>query len=299
MELRHLKYFVAVAETLSFRYASERLHVAQPAISRQIKDLEGAIGARLFDRNTGGTKLTEAGAVLLEEAREILERVEIAVELTQNAAAGRRGHLHIAGMGSFSVGLMSDALAKFRLEYPKVQVSLHDLGYRDLLTELQAGTVHMGFSFEMQDSHLGDEFETEIVAESSVHVALSQHHPLAQRRSLSFADLNSEDILCVGESDVRDMHRRVTQQLFSNRNIRHAPIKWVVTPDLLMTMVSGNYGISLVFPNFFRIFPKVVLLPLDETGDDLKIRLSAVWRKNTQARLVRNFVDLLKKSNQE
>jgi len=296
VELRHLKYFVAVAETLNFRQAAERLHVAQPALSRQIKDLEERIGARLFDRNTGGTKLTDAGTVLLEEAREILERVEIAAELTQSAAAGLRGHLHIAGMGSMSVALLADALSQFKIEYPRVQVSLHDLGHRDLLTELQAGTVQLGFSFELQ-GNIADEFETETVAESVVHVALSKHHPLAQRSSVSLKDLCSEDILCVGDNDMRDMHTRATRGLFSLRKIRHTPIKWIVSPDLLMTMVSGNYGVSLVFPRFAITYPHIVLLPLEETGDDLKISLSAVWRKNTQARLVRNFVDLLKEVN--
>ncbi|MDQ8193061.1 LysR family transcriptional regulator [Coraliomargarita sp. SDUM461004] len=296
MELRHLKYFVAVAETLNFRHASERLHVAQPALSRQIRDLEESIGARLFDRNTGGTRLTEAGAVLLEEAREILERVDVAVELTQSAAAGRRGNLHIAGMGSMSVGLLADALAEFRIEYPKVQVSLHDLGFRDLLTELQAGTVHLGFSFQMQGK-LPDGFDSEVVAESVLHVALSQYHPLAQRTVVSLQDLCSEDIFCVGDRDFRDMHTRLTEGLFSVRKIRHTPVKWVVTADLLMAMVSGNYGVAFVFPRFAKIYPHLVLLPLQETGDDLKITLSAVWRKNTQARLVRNFVNLLKKTN--
>jgi len=296
MEFRHLKYFVALAETLNFRQASERLRVAQPALSRQIKDLENEIGARLFDRDTGGTQLTEAGAVLLEEAREIIDHVETAVELTQSAAAGQRGHLHIAGMGSMSVGLLAIALSRFKQEYPRVQVSLHDIGFRDLLTELRAGAVHLGFSFGMHGA-VSDEFETEVVAKLVLRVALSENHPLASQSSISLKDLSAEELLCVGDMGFRDFHTRLTSEIFLTRKIRHQPIKRVVTPELMMAMVSGNYGVSLVFSRFANTYPHIALLPLDETGDDLTTNLSAVWRKNANARLARNFVDILRDAN--
>jgi DNA-binding transcriptional LysR family regulator len=84
--------------------------------------------------------------------------------------------------------------------------------------------------------------------------------------------------------------------MFLVRKVRHLPIKRVVTPDLLMAMVSGNYGVSLVFPRFANTYPHIVILPLEETGDDLAISLSAVWRKNANARLARSFVDILQKT---
>ena len=93
MELRHLRYFVVVAETLNYRRAAEQLRVAQPALSRQIKDLEHAVGARLLDRNTGGVRLTDAGSILLDEARDILERVAMAGAAARETAGGRGGRL--------------------------------------------------------------------------------------------------------------------------------------------------------------------------------------------------------------
>ncbi|WP_269522871.1 LysR family transcriptional regulator [Coraliomargarita parva] len=297
MDLRHLRYFIAVAEALNYRQAAERLHVAQPALSRQVKQLEDAIGAKLLERDTGGTSLTEAGAVFLEEARDILERVEMAGELTRSAAEGRRGHLHIAGIGSLSVGLLAQALSAFRQAYPKVEVSLHDIGYRDLLTELRSGSVHLGFSFNAR-KHIPEDMEQEIVAQSVTHIALSVEHPLAQRKSIRLRELSDETIFCIGEADYRDLHARITHSILDGRKIRHHPVKRIASPDLMMAMIAGNYGVSLVFPRFANVYPRIRLLPLDEQGEDLQIRLSAVWRRNTQARLARNFVEVLRTTNQ-
>lgn len=295
MEFRQLKYFVAVAETLNFRRAAERVNIAQPALSRQIKDLESGIGVKLFERDTGGTHLTEAGAVLLEEARDIMERIDMATEMTQSAAAGRLGHLHIAGIGSMSIGLLSAGLSNFRTKYPNVEVSLHDLGLRDLLTELRTGTVHLGFSFDPY-TRIGSEFDSVKVVKSRACVAMSVHHPLASQEAVSLNDLFNDDIFCVGKFDIRDLHRHITQEIFSVRKIHHRPIKLVASLELMMTMLAGNYGVSIVFPRFFTAVPQIVLKPIVEEGEaeDLDIYLSAVWRRNLNTNLVNNFVEILR-----
>lgn len=292
MELRHLKYFIAVAETLNFRRAAERLNVAQPALSRQIKDLESSISVKLLDRDTGGTRLTEAGVVLLEEARDIMERIDMAREMARDAQAGRRGHLQIAGLGSMSLGLLSDTLSRFRVAYPKVDVSLHDIGYRDLMSELRAGSVHLGFSF---DPNLREtrEFKSVQVVKSRARIAMSVQHPLAKQDLVSLKDFDEDHIFCIGKAGMYDLHRRVTQSILSERNIYHKPLKFVANLELMMTMLAGNYGVSLVFPRFFGDIPQVVIKPILEDGDDLEIFLSAVWRRNLQSTLVNNFVEIL------
>ena len=91
-----------------------------------------------------------------------------------------------------------------------------------------------------------------------------------------------------------DLHRRVTQSILSERNIYHKPLKFVANLELMMTMLAGNYGVSLVFPRFFGDISQVVIKPILEDGDDLEIFLSAVWRRNLQSTLVNNFVEILK-----
>ncbi|WPJ96451.1 LysR substrate-binding domain-containing protein [Coraliomargarita algicola] len=293
MELRHLKYFIAVAETLNFRRAAERLNVAQPALSRQIKDLEDSISVQLLERDTGGTRLTEAGSVLLEEARDIMERIDMAREMARDAQAGRRGHLHIAGLGSMSLGLLSDTLAKFRVMYPSVDVSLHDIGHRDLISELRAGNVHLGFSFD-PNILLTREFDSVHVVKSRARIAMSVRHPLAQEEAVSLKDFDDDHIFCIGKAGIYDLHRRITQSILSERSIHHKPLKYVANLELMMALLAGNYGVSLVFPRFFGETSQIVLKPILEDGDDLEIFLSAVWRRNLQPKLVNNFVEILR-----
>ncbi len=293
MELRHLKYFIAVAETLNFRRAAERLKVAQPALSRQIKDLESSISVKLLERDTGGTRLTEAGAVLLEEARDIMERIDMAREMARDAQAGRRGHLHIAGLGSMSLGLLSDTLSRYRIAYPTVDVSLHDIGHRDLMSELRMGNVHLGFSFD-PNLQLTREFDSVHVVKSRARIAMSVHHPLAKEDAVSLKDFDDDHIFCIGKAEIYDLHRRVTQNILSERSIYHKPLKFVANLELMMTLLAGNYGVSLVFPRFFGAIPQIVLKPIIEDGDDLELFLSAVWRRNLQPKLVNNFVEILR-----
>src|SRR5262245_60235793 len=127
MELRHLRYFVAVAEALSFRGAAERLRVAQPALSKQIRDLEDECGARLFDRNTSRVRMTDAGAVLLEEARQLLAQANRLPALVRDAAQGRRGRLIIGNIGSLTAGFLPASLAAFHAKFPDVDVTLIEL----------------------------------------------------------------------------------------------------------------------------------------------------------------------------
>lgn len=293
MELRHLKYFIAVAESLNFRRAAERLRVAQPALSRQIRDLENDIGVKLLERNTGGTVLTEAGAVLLEEARDIMERVEMAEEMTQNAAAGREGRLTIAGFGSLTAGLLSKSLLEFRKQYPKVDVTLNDIGLRDLLTELHSGSVHLGFSFDA-DKPAASEFVYTRVLESTAMIAMSPDHPMANRSSLQLKDLHDQQFLCVGEVGIHDLHRRLTKDILEARKIAHNPIKRVGGIDLLMALVASDYGIAIIFPPFSNEFPHITAKPIEDTGADLQLQLFAVWRVNAHAQLASNFVEILK-----
>src|SRR3954470_17700247 len=120
MELRHLRYFVAVGEALNFRKAAERLRVAQPALSSQIQDLEADVGARLFDRNTAGVRLTDAGGAFLAEVRQILAHAERAGTVAREAARGRRGRLIVGYFAPIFMGLMPGSLKAFREKYPEV-----------------------------------------------------------------------------------------------------------------------------------------------------------------------------------
>src|SRR5271163_1664938 len=126
MELRHFRYFIAVAEESSLGRAAHRLHVSQPALSQQISDLEDELGLKLFTRNSRGVELTEAGRVFLIGGRRVLVAAKDAAERAQEAAKGERGRLVIGSLGAATVSFLTGVLSRFREEHPLVEISLTD-----------------------------------------------------------------------------------------------------------------------------------------------------------------------------
>lgn len=292
MELRHLRYFVAVAEALSFRRAAERLRVAQPALSKQIKDLEEAVGARLLDRNTSGVMLTDAGVVLLDEARDVLERVEMAASAAREAAAGRVGKLTVGNVGALAAGFLPATLSAFHAKYPQVEVNLHELSLPDQLAALQAGTIQVGFTIDAGAS-LSRGLQWAEVLESRVAVVMARDHPQARAARVSLAELADEQFLCIGETERHSLHRQRLQAIFAARGIKPRPMRRVNGYESLIAMVAGDQGLSILLPEL-RNVENIVFRRIKEDGDDLVVRLSAVWRQGTHSQLAGNFVEVLR-----
>jgi DNA-binding transcriptional LysR family regulator len=292
MEFRHLRYFVAVAETLNYRRAAAHLRVAQPALSKQIKSLEDEIGARLFNRNTGGVTLTDAGAVLLEEARDILERVEMAAVATREAEAGRGGRLAIGSLGTLSASFLPASLAVFRTRFPRVEIDLHEAAMPEQIDALKAGVIQLGFATAELVS-IPPEFESTEVLVSRFAVGMSREHRLARKSSVSLAESADEPFLCIGGS-THDLHQKIMEAIFASRKIRHRPFKRVNGFESLVALIAGGHGLSmlLAFP-VSRGHDEIVFRPIKEDGEDLIVRLLAVWRKSGRSQLARNFVDVL------
>jgi DNA-binding transcriptional LysR family regulator len=146
MELRHLRYFVAVCEALSFTKAAAQLRIAQPALSRQVQDLEDEIGVDLLKRSPRGVTITAGGKLFLEEAREVLKRTDESVEKVRALARGEYGELHAGYAPSPTVEILPPALAAFQKAFPRVRVLLHDLSQRELIDGLQDGTLAASLS---------------------------------------------------------------------------------------------------------------------------------------------------------
>lgn len=158
MELRQLRYFVAVAEERSFSRAAQRLHVSQPPLSTQIMGLEQELGTRLLDRSNRGVSLTPAGAIFLEEMRAVLARIEHAKTRTQQAGRGDAGRLAIGFVSIADYGVLPPALKDFRTRFPAVEVQLHELTTDAQIRELRAGRLDLGIALgPIQSSDLAFE----------------------------------------------------------------------------------------------------------------------------------------------
>src|ERR687894_2946185 len=178
MELRRLRYFVVVAEELSFNRAAQRLHISQPPLSNQIKQLEEELGVLLFKRTSRGVKMTEAGEVLLEEARRIFVQVDQTVRVVQRVGHGEVGRLTLGFVPSASNEVLPPILRAFRYRFPGVELFLREMRPDRVVQRLHDKQIDVGFLYlPLDDASLN----IERVSREPLVLALAESHPLASR----------------------------------------------------------------------------------------------------------------------
>jgi len=188
MELRHLRYFVAVGEEQHYGRAAERLRVAQPALSRQIQDLEEEVGFKLFDRLPRGVKISAAGKSLLNDARRILQEVDDATACAKRIAAGQSGTLRLGYVQSLSWrGVVPESLRHFREHRPDAELQLKPLSSSEQFPAVQSGTLDAGYVYTMATAvpELG-QFE---VGSVNLLLATPNDHPIKKRKQLRLKNL--------------------------------------------------------------------------------------------------------------
>jgi DNA-binding transcriptional LysR family regulator len=216
MELRHLRYYVAVAEALSFTKAAVRLHVAQPALSRQVSDLEEELGVDLLKRNSHGVVLTEEGKLFLDEARGILKRADESVTKVRALARGEFGELQVGYVPPLDLHILPRALAEFQKTTPGVKVVLHDMGSDEICNELRNGMLHLGLMMQpSEESTAGIEFEE--VGRYPFFVAMVPGHPLSRMKKISLETLAKQPLVVLGRRRNSEFHR-ILKRLFAPRH---------------------------------------------------------------------------------
>src|SRR3989449_3844100 len=191
MELRHLRYFIGVAEEENVSRAALKLHVSQPALSRQIRDLEEELGFLLLERSAKSVRLTEAGRAFLTEARAVLQRAEDAVKAARAIATGGSGELHVGYAPSLTARILPQTLRAFQAELPNVRVRLHDLSTEEMLAGLRDGKLQIAFMVRPTAAMLRGLYFEEL-ARDRICVAVAPKHPLARRRALTLAEVARE-----------------------------------------------------------------------------------------------------------
>ncbi|EIP99240.1 transcriptional regulator [Opitutaceae bacterium TAV1] len=297
MELRHLRYFAAVAQESSFRRAATRLHVAQPALSKQIRDLEHEVGVELLERDTTGARLTDAGTVFLAEVERVLEQVRQAVEFAREAKQGKRGQLTIGNVGTMSASFMPASLAAFREKYPDVDVALREMRSLDQINALTSGTIQIGFAGSIGTAIPEEDVEMLPVLQSPMRVILARAHPLAANPTLSFTQLLDERLLGVADPKrVGPDHGELIRGLFTKRGMRPGIVKRVDSLESLLALVAGQQGVSIM-PHIISTHHAdgIVSRSIREGGPELMFHLWAVWRRGETSQIAHNFIDVLRK----
>ena len=207
MELRHLRYFVAVAEAENvLRAATQKLHVSQPAVSRQIRDLEDELGVQLFERTGKAVALTDAGRVFLREARAVLERTDEAVKNLRDFARAGETELNVGYSPTPGAQIVPAVLRAFQQAMPAVHVKLHDWSNEQIAVGLRDGRLKVALvARPLKRGGFGG-FRFEEMLREQIRLAVPPNHPFARRRFISLADAAQEPFIGLTHEDYPDYH---------------------------------------------------------------------------------------------
>jgi LysR family transcriptional regulator, benzoate and cis,cis-muconate-responsive activator of ben and cat genes len=287
MELRHLRYFVAVAEAENVTRAATKLHVSQPALSRQIHDLEDEIGFSLLERSAKSVRLTAAGKVFLTEAQAVLQRADEAVKKARAAVGGTQGEIHVGYAPSLTVQILPPMLRAFQGEFPRVRVSLHDLSSEEMIEQLGTKKLQVALTVRPPAKMLRGLSFVEI-ARYAIVVAVAPSHPLAKSKAITLQQVAPEPLIGLNRADYPESYVEI-KRLFAAVGLKPNFIEEHEGGTGIITAVEAGRGIALVPSSLACIVgTRVKLLPLKPALPPIPV--GAVWRKDSETELVKKFV---------
>jgi DNA-binding transcriptional LysR family regulator len=294
IDLKQLKYFLAVAEEKSFSRAAERLHISQPPLSQQIMKLEAELGVRLFARTTRSFELTVAGKALMAEASDLLGRMRMTIDTIRQIDRGEVGRLRVGIVGSAMWGPIPSLLERFQSEFPKVTWTIHELGPDEQFEALRSKQIDVGFWREprlddetLKNAHL----HQELCFRENVCVAVHKHHALARRDAIDLVDIASEPMLTLhlGQS----AEPRYLIQCCINAGFQPTIFQEAAEPQTLLAMVGAGLGVALMPETTSRIgWPGVVFVPIRDKAPSANLYIS--YTSQDDAPVVRAFLKIVK-----
>lgn len=287
MELRHLRYFLAVGEEQHYNRAAQRLRIAQPALSRQIQDLEEEIGFKLFDRLPRGVKLSVAGQCFMEDAGRILEQVAQATARAKRVASGQSGTLRMGFVESMSWhGIVPESFREFRSGQPNAELQLKPLSSREQMEAVRSGALDAGFVFAL--SNISRELAQNPVATLDLMLAVPKGHPLAKVKMLRLRDLKDSAFIWFPRRESPAFYDRLMHECFRNGLKSPHIIQEALNEATILSLVACRIGVAFVTSaTRWRCPESVVLLPVA----DLKLPLpfAFIWRKDNLSPLLARF----------
>ena len=294
IDLKQLKYFLAVAEEKSFSRAAERLHISQPPLSQQIMKLESELGVKLFARTTRTFELTVAGKALMGEASDMLAKMRMTIDTIRQIDRGEVGRLRVGIVGSAMWGPIPSLLEEFQTKYPRVTWTLHEQGPTVQYESLRAKQIDVGFWREpkMNDDELrNDNLRQELCFRENVCVAVNEHHPLATRSHIELTDLADEPMLTLALD--KSSFPRYLIQCCVNAGFQPAIFQEAAEPQTILAMVGAGLGVALMPETTSRIgWPGVVFLPIRTNPPSANLYLT--YTTLDDAPVVRAFLNILR-----
>ncbi|MGO9116746.1 MAG: LysR substrate-binding domain-containing protein [Desulfomonilaceae bacterium] len=291
MEMRHLRYFVAVAENLHFGRAAEQLHMCQPPLSQQIKSLEEELGLLLFCRKNKRVTLTDAGRAFLEDAREILQRTESASERARDIANGMLGLISLAFVLPAMDTFFPKAIREFRPENPRVEIRLLEMGTLAQLDALAAGSIDLGVMRLFQQDTRG--LVVEKIVEEPYVLAIPSQHPLALSRTVPLAALDSEPLIFFPRRNNPPLHDRIMACCHAV-GCRPRISQEAILKVTAIALAEAGVGIALV-PASAKKQRRTGVVFRKISGELPMVELSLVWRAEMDLPAVQHLVQTVRK----
>src|SRR5713101_1649196 len=288
MELRHLRYFVAVGEEQHYGRAALRLRLVQPALSRQIQDLEEEVGFKLFERLPRGVKLSVAGKLFLQDARRILQEVNEAAARAGRVARGLSGTLRVGFTENASWrGVVPDSFRRFREQQPDAELQLQPAASLEQLEAIRSGRLDGGFVNFMPKSD--PELDQLLVAIQHVELAAPKRHPLTKLKKLRLRDLTDAPFVWFPRRANPAFYDQMMRECYRGGLKSPRIVQEGVNEPTILSLVSTAIGVGWVLATArWRCPESVVILPVVDLN--MPLTLALVWRKDNTSPLLANFI---------
>ena len=289
MELRHLRYFVAVGEEQHYGRGARRLRVAQPALSRQIQDLEEEIGFKLFDRLSRGVNLSTAGKLFLEEAQRILQQVDEATKRAGRVASGQSGTLRVGFIESMSWhGVVPDSFRQFRERQPEAELQIRPLSSLEQIQAVRSGQLDAGFMFTI--ANIDRELEKLEIALVKLMLAVPKGHPLAKSKSLRLRDLSNASFIWFPRRESPLFYDQLMHACFQGGLKSPRVVQEGVNEATILSLVSCGLGVAFVSSaTRWRCPESVVLVSVTDLKSPLPFAL--IWQRDNDSPLLARLVE--------
>ena len=294
LEIRHIKYFLAVAEDLHFRKAAEKLNISQPALSKQIKELEDHTGIQLFKRNNRTVLLTDAGIYLKQELTGYFSGLSQVFNHAKLIEKGLIGELRIGYIGSAMENFIPEFLEYFKAKHSEVIFNLEELENQNQLDSLVNNKIDIGF---VRQENLPESIESFKISEESFSLAVSDDHFIDINSFESLRQFREDSFILFSQENNPDYYKKI-MDIFDYNNFQPKTFHNTINHQTVLNLVSKGYGVAII-PNSLTLTEVEGIRFIDLSYLPQKTSLSLIWNKDNRNPIIKKFTHLIKEIVQE
>ena len=288
LELRHFRYFLAVAEHLHFRKAAESLFISQPGLSRQIKQLEEELDLKLFDRHNRKVELTSGGLYLKNELSDVLNNLDLVLDHAKMLDSGFEGNLRLGYIGSAMQGVIPQLLMKIRSDRPKIRFDLKEIDNKHQIEGIQNQEIDIGF---VRMDRVPAGINMHPIHEDSFSLVLPANHRICEANFTGLEMLKDEPFILFDSSYSESYHAKV-MQIFRDSGFSPLISHNTVHAYTIYSLVENNFGVSIVPSSLLKGYDmNIQSIPLTKINQ--RTTLQMIWKENNQNPVLKNVLELI------